>query len=205
MPRIVTGKASVSSESQNYRIRPEITRERKNNSRKKTSKFLKTLAYVICFLHLDGVVRGSVKLFSKFADFAYKHGYKLSYHNHSHEFIRYENGKTAFEMLAEGLDKEKVAFVLDTYWVQHGGADVRYWIEKLKGRIEVLHLKDMKCTETRTTFAEVGQGNLWWDGIIKTAEECGVRHFVVEQDKWDKDSLECIRISSQYLHQHFIR
>lgn len=71
MPRIVTGKTSGPSESQNYRIRPEITRERKNNTRKKTSKFLKTLAYVICFLHLDGVVRGSVKLFSKFADFAY--------------------------------------------------------------------------------------------------------------------------------------
>ena len=73
MPRIVTGKTSGPSESQNYRIRPEITRERKNNTRKKTSKFLKTLAYVICFLHLDGVVRGSVKLFSKFNVVYFQH------------------------------------------------------------------------------------------------------------------------------------
>jgi len=145
-----------------------------------------------------------IKKANQFARTLAEEGFIFSYHNHSHEFVRYENGKTAFEMLAEKLNPE-IVFVLDTYWLQHGGADIRYWIEKLKGRIEVLHLKDMKRTETGTTFAEVGQGNLWWDGIIKAAEECGVRHFVVEQDEWDKDSLECIRISSQYLHQHFIR
>lgn len=50
---------------------------------------------------------------------------KFTYHNHSHEFIRLENGKTAMEMLMEGLDSKNTTFVLDTYWVQHGGGDPR--------------------------------------------------------------------------------
>jgi hypothetical protein len=28
------------------------------------------------------------------------------------------------DMLVDGLDPEKISFVLDTYWVQHGGGDV---------------------------------------------------------------------------------
>ncbi len=72
MPRIVTGKTTGSSESnEKYNIRPEITRQKKKTSRKKTSKFLRILVSLIFFLHLDGVIRGAVKLFSKFADFAY--------------------------------------------------------------------------------------------------------------------------------------
>lgn len=140
---------------------------------------------------------------NNFADYTYKNGFKFSYHNHSHEFIRYENGKTAFEMLTEGLNPESISFVLDTYWVQHGGGDVRYWIEKLKNRINILHLKDMKRGAEQAEFAEIGMGNLYWDGIIKTAEECGVKHFVVEQDIC-KEPFESIKISSEYLTEKFI-
>jgi len=72
MPRIVTGKTTGSSESnEKYNIRPEITRQKKKNSRKKPSKFLRILVSLIFFLHLDGVIRGAFGLFSKFADFAY--------------------------------------------------------------------------------------------------------------------------------------
>ncbi len=71
MPRIVTGKATGASESQNYSVRPEITRQKKRKSRKKVSKFLRIVVSFILFFHLEGVVRGAFKLFYKFADFAY--------------------------------------------------------------------------------------------------------------------------------------
>ena len=48
------------------------------------------------------------------AEKAAKNGMKFTYHNHSHEFIRLENGKTAMEMLVEGLDSKNATFVLDT-------------------------------------------------------------------------------------------
>lgn len=148
-------------------------------------------------------IKSFIEKANKFADYVYKNGFKFSYHNHSHEFIRYENGKTAFEMLSEGLNLNSTSFVLDTYWVQHGGGDVRYWIEKLKNRINILHLKDMKRGTEHPEFAEIGIGNMYWNGIIKTAEECGVKHFVVEQDI-SENPFDSIKISSEYISENFI-
>ena len=65
---------------------------------------------------------------------AHARGGKFTYHNHSHEFIRWDGGVRAIDMLVGELDPETTSFVLDTYWVQHGGGDVRNWIKKLSGR-----------------------------------------------------------------------
>ena len=134
-----------------------------------------------------------------------KHGMKFTYHNHSHEFIRLANGKTAMDMLVEGLDPVNASFVLDTFWVQHGGGDVRYWIEKLTGRIDILHLKDMQRLRTLhelrgwQMFTEIGNGNLQWDLILEAAEKAGVKYYVVEQDTCPGDSLDSMKISADYL------
>ena len=133
------------------------------------------------------------------ADNVYKYGFKFTYHNHSHEFRRFENGKTAMDMLVEGLDPEKTSFVLDTYWVQHGGGDVRYWIEKLAGRIDILHLKEMGRNNNGPFITEVGNGNIWWEGVLATAEKAGVKHYVVEQDSWPGDPFDSIAQSAAYL------
>ena len=65
------------------------------------------------------------------------------------------------DILKEGLDPKNTAFVLDTYWIQYGGGDVRRWIEELSGRISVLHLKDMGIHGETPFYAEIGQGNLY--------------------------------------------
>ena len=132
-------------------------------------------------------------------------GFTFTYHNHSHEF-RKIGGKTIMDMLLEGLDPDNTGFVLDTYWVQHGGGDIRYWIEKLAGRIDILHLKEMaKSIDNNPPqyITEVGNGNLWWEGILETALRTGVKHFVVEQDICPGDPFDSLRISSEYLHANF--
>ena len=48
-------------------------------------------------------------------------------------------------------------------------------------------------------FAPVGTGNLNWDGIMKTANEIGIRSFVVEQDMCDGDTFDSIRVSYENL------
>lgn len=137
------------------------------------------------------------------------HGMKFSFHHHSHEFFRLENGKTAFEMICEGLDPEVGTICLDTYWVQNGGGDVRYWISKLKDRIEILHLKDMKKSDRddwlRTDYSEIGCGNLYWEGILEEAEKANVKYYVVEQDTSDRDIFESLEMSSEYLHKNFMK
>ena len=133
------------------------------------------------------------------AERLFEYGLSFSYHNHAKEFIRLENGKTPYDMLIEGLTSKNAYFMPDTYWIQYGGADVRYYINKLSGRIKILHMKDARMTFEGLTFAEIGCGNLWWDDILETAKSAGVEYYVVEQDKCDGSPLDSIKLSAEYL------
>ena len=133
-------------------------------------------------------------------------GFKLTYHNHAFEFHRIDGTKTIMDYLYEELDPENISFVLDTCWVQAGGGDIRHWIEKLKGRIDILHLKDcmrVVYPEERQglTMTEVGNGNIWMEGVIETARKCDVKYYVVEQDgNWlDGDAFASAKVSADYL------
>ncbi len=156
----------------------------------------------------DGLMK-FIDAFNRAAETYGKSGYKLTYHNHSFEFVRIKDNKTIMDYLYENLDPENVTFVLDTCWVAHGGGDVRHWMEKLAGRIDILHLKDLMVYNDASgkvahTMTEIGNGNLWWDGIIETAEKIGVKHYIVEQDaNWSKnDPFEAARVSADYLKKY---
>ena len=136
-----------------------------------------------------------------FAKIANENGLTFSYHNHSNEFIRGKSGKLLIELLKEGFDSSLVSFMPDTYWIQHGGADVRAFLETLKGRTKILHLKDMKRAPDGPTFAEIGVGNINFEGIIKVAKNIGIEYFIVEQDKCDGDPIDSARISCEYLRK----
>lgn len=132
-------------------------------------------------------------------------GMKFTYHNHSQEFVKLDNGKTMMEMFLEEFD-ENVSYVLDTYWVQNAGGDVCTWIEKLAGKIDILHLKDMTIqynenNELESCITEIGNGHLDFKKIIETAEKCGVKHFCVEQDNCPYDFEASLKASSDYLHK----
>ena len=136
-----------------------------------------------------------------FAKKAKEKGFTFSYHNHSNEFIRGKSGKLLIELLKEGFDPTLVSFMPDTYWIQHGGADVRAFLETLKGRTKILHLKDMKRTPDGPTFAEIGVGNINFEGIIEVAKNIGIEYFIVEQDKCDVDPIDSARTSCEYLRK----
>lgn len=124
-------------------------------------------------------------------------GFTFSYHNHGHEFIKLDCGETSMNRLLR--ETEAVDFMPDTYWLCDGGYDVRYFLEQTKGRVKILHLKDMKRIYGGHTFAEVGNGNLYFEGIVKTAIECGVENFVVEQDVCEGDPLISIKQSFEHI------
>jgi sugar phosphate isomerase/epimerase len=165
-------------------------------------------------MQMRGSVEGTrefIKEFNRLACEYGKRGYKLTYHNHAFEFRKTPDGKTHFDRLIEELDPENTSFVFDTYWAQYAGIDVRMMIERLKGRIDILHLKDLKVTfadegrwAVRQQLCEIGNGNLAWDRILRTAEATGVKHIVVEQDNgWiDGDPFKSLEFSKKYLDQY---
>ena len=145
--------------------------------------------------------------FNKAAEVYAKNGFKLTYHNHSFEFVRIDGFKTIMDHLYEGLDPATTSFVLDTCWVAGGGADVTDWMEKLAGRIDILHLKDLYLKQedgkNLPWMAEIGYGNLAWDKIMATAEKIGVKYYVVEQDNaFHGTPFNSLKMSADFLAKY---
>lgn len=126
-------------------------------------------------------------------------GLRFSYHNHGHEFIKLGSGEIPMISFLEGFETETVNFMPDTYWLHDGGFDVRCFLDKTRNRVRMLHLKDMKRLENGHTFTEVGNGNLYFEGIIKTAIDLGIEEFIVEQDICEGNPLDSLKISYDYI------
>ena len=152
-------------------------------------------------------LRDFIKQFNETAEKYAKHGFKLTYHNHHYEFERIDGYKTRMDLLYEGLDPATTSFVFDTCWASAGGADVVYWMEKLAGRIDILHLKDLKLKRIEKKFygdpTEFGYGNLSLDPIMKTAEKIGVKHYIVEQDHdFTPNPFASLKMSADFLEKY---
>lgn len=128
-----------------------------------------------------------------------KEGFFFGYHNHAFEFARVD-GRFIMDRLIEETDPKAFQFIVDTYWLQVGGMDPASYIRKLGGRAIAIHFKDLKANIDNTTeMAEIGEGNLDWDGIIEACEEAGARWALVEQDICRRDPFESMKISYDYL------
>ena len=158
---------------------------------------------------------GGLDFYKKFADQmsaagekSRKAGLQLTYHHHSFEFEPI-NGVRPFDILLERFDKQAVKFEIDTFWLKLGGNDPVEMLTKLKGRVALMHLKDvLKGAATNysegkvapDTFKEVGSGMLDFPAIIKAADAAGAQHYIVEQDQWvNSTPLDSARKSYNYL------
>ena len=154
--------------------------------------------------------RGSADGYRAFAEIASRIGEKLagaglsfSYHNHSFELVKF-NGRSGLEILFEESDPDYVQAELDTYWIQHGGADPVVWIERMTGRMPVIHLKDMTMLASsdgrgQQAMAEVGEGNMNFAAILSACRRAGVEWYAVEQDYCQRDPFESLAISYRNL------
>jgi sugar phosphate isomerase/epimerase len=126
----------------------------------------------------------------------------LTYHNHHMEFRRVD-GKVILETIYDETDPVEVQGELDTYWVQYGGGDVVDWCRRLNNRLPLLHCKDYKINdEDKPIFAEIGQGNLNWKGIIDAADGAGCQWFIVEQDVCPGDPFDSLTMSFEYIRDN---
>lgn len=125
-------------------------------------------------------------------------GLQFVYHNHRFEFEKFD-GVTGMDILLNETDPDAFGFIIDTYWVQAGGADPVEWVRKVQGRMKVVHFKDMAIKSNEQVYAEIGEGNLDWTKIIKACCETGVMWYAVEQDECMRDPFESLAMSFKYL------
>lgn len=138
-------------------------------------------------------------------------GLKFTYHNHDTEFGRYpETGKIYLDDLCDRFPADKFGITLDTFWVQAGGGDPALWIEKLKGRTNCVHFKDMtthltlhesgKKIDRERRIAPIGEGNMNYDRIIESCLKADIEYGFVELDEcYGEDPFACMKRSYDYL------
>ncbi|MCL6604852.1 MAG: sugar phosphate isomerase/epimerase [Paenibacillus sp.] len=127
------------------------------------------------------------------------YGLQFIYHNHDFEFERFEDSRTGMDIILAETDPDYFGIELDLYWLQAAGADPVEWIHKVQGRMQVVHLKDMAIFDRKPVFAELGEGNMNYTGILKACRETNVEWYVVEQDVCRRDPFESVTISLNYL------
>lgn len=143
--------------------------------------------------------RNSGKTMGKAAEKFREEGFTLSYHNHSFEYERFD-GQTGHEIIADAGGPD-LCFEFDTYWLVNAGCDPIVYLLDHAGRVPLLHLKDMAVVSDKPVMAEVGFGNLNWEGIIKASEKAGTEWLIVEQDHCLRDPLESVAMSLQFLSE----
>ncbi|MDV2884623.1 sugar phosphate isomerase/epimerase [Alkalihalophilus pseudofirmus] len=153
--------------------------------------------------------RGGVSEYSQFAQrlneigkVCSDNGIQFSYHNHAFE-LEDLDGRQPLRILLDETDPKWVNAELDIYWLTKAGENPLEWINHYKGRVPLLHLKDM-TNDSEQFFAELGTGVVDVLGAIEEGKQAGVDWFVVEQDQTKKSPFESVKISMDYLKSHHL-
>lgn len=148
--------------------------------------------------------RGSDDGIKKFADFLNAtqkkladSGLSMNYHNHSFEFRKMNGGITVYDYLIENTDRG-LCFIPDTFWLANAGQNPCEYFDRLTGRVNTLHLKDLKRVCSLNTMRAIGDGTLPFGDILTAAEKAGCRDAVVELD-YSAKPYEALKKSMDYI------
>ncbi len=121
---------------------------------------------------------------------------KIAYHNHSFEMKRYDGTRVLDYMLDNTGDN--VRFIPDTYWIKVGGADPAAYLQRMGGRVDVLHLKDYRKGRLFAQMCALGAGTFDFKEILTVAEAGGATDAVIELD-YAKDPYAALTQSIAHL------
>jgi len=173
----------------------------------------KGLQYVVC-PYIAPADRGGVEVIKKLADVLNKTGerarsagLKLCYHNHAFEFepVAGTNDRL-LDVLMKNTDPKLVGLEFDIMWSQVGGVPPVEVFQKYKGRIPLVHLKNVTKMAPqynervpKEAFQSVGTGVIDMVAVMKAASASGAKHYFVEQDQTPGNPLDSLKLSAEYL------
>lgn len=133
--------------------------------------------------------RAAAAVFNHAGEVLKKHGVKFFYHVHGYEMVPHGKG-TLLNLLIEETKPDWVRFQMDVLWIVHPGHDPIAWMKKYPKRWELMHLKDLKKgvkgdltgKSDVTNDVVLGQGQMDWPSILKTAKQIGIKHYFIEDE-----------------------
>jgi sugar phosphate isomerase/epimerase len=126
-----------------------------------------------------------------------KEGFDFGYHNHAHEFSKFESGKCPMDYI-RSIDGIKLQ--PDVFWVKTAGIDPVEFIKENSGRIISVHMKEYASDGTNIEF---GNGILPWKEIMTEAEKAGSSIGIIEQEQYTVEPIDSVKICIDNLNKIF--
>lgn len=133
--------------------------------------------------------------FAKAARLCLAAGIVPMYHNHDFDM----RGDAPFaQRLLDAVPE--LAFEPDVGWMVVAGKDPTAYLQKYKGRIQVIHLKDVFVDEAGFTFRPTGYGCVNTPALMPSILACKPQWLMVDHDyAYDRDSYDDLALSFAYV------
>jgi sugar phosphate isomerase/epimerase len=141
--------------------------------------------------------KNTAKIFSDIAAKVKPEGFAVGYHNHIIEF-RKMDGEVPFDAFFGAASKD-VKVQLDVGHARRAGADPVAVINKYKGRVISVHVKEYA---PGNEDASLGEGVVNWKDVFRALESAGgTEWYIVEEEAKTCQGFECVQRSIERLHE----
>jgi sugar phosphate isomerase/epimerase len=168
------------------------------------------LEYMICSssIRRDPALKGPLDLedwrwvageFNRIGEKVKAAGMTFGVHNHIPEFGK-ESGVVFYEELLRLTDPKLVSFEMDCGWVFAAGRNPLEYLTRTPERFPLLHVKDMVRGANGEYHSTVlGRGVIDYRPILRAAT--GLKHYFIEQEEFDIDTMEALRLDAEYMRK----
>ncbi len=139
------------------------------------------IPYVVCSsigIETGDEIKKSAEILQRAGEQAKKAGLQFAYHNHATEFDKVD-GIVSYDFFTSQISSDILKLELDLGWVFKAGKNPVDIFNKNKGRIPLLHVKDMTSNGMIVPF---GKGVYDFKETFKNLDLAGVKYFFIEQD-----------------------
>ncbi len=140
-------------------------------------------------------VNKSAEMLKKAAAKLSENGFCFHYHNHAHEFKKYDGefANDIMSRIAGGINAE-----VDTFWVWFAGVNPCDYLESRRSEISLVHIKD----GTKEYKTAVGEGNVDIQSILDKSAEIGAEWLIIE-DESEPGGLESVAVGINNLKDKY--
>jgi sugar phosphate isomerase/epimerase len=162
------------------------------------------------------VVNEAADILTKTCPQAQAAGLQLYYHIHGYELQPMGDQKTFFDSFVSRIDYNCVRLEMDVFWVTYAGQDPVKFMEKYRGGVELLHIKNMADNVATGVFTgadfmpsdmpanywvPLGKGKIDYKSVFQKGKDIGVKWYILEMDKYDGDVYAAVDSSLNYIRK----
>jgi sugar phosphate isomerase/epimerase len=144
--------------------------------------------------------RSLARELNRYGTAAADRGLRFYYHNHDFEFAK-DQGQVLYDVLLDRTDPDVVFFEMDLFWIVTAGRDPLDYLNRYdQSRWPLFHVKDRTAGVTGSggTFADLGEGIINFERILRELANKHYHHYLVERDT-QVNAPRTARVGYEYL------